>query len=198
MAIENRIRSAHSQQRPIFAQTLCYFFMTTVHRIENEHHLTLLSFHDALTGLYNRNRYRRVIAFLGARAGPLGVLFIDVNDLKVVNDRYGHECGDRLAHLRGEDDARRVGGAEPVPHRGRRVRGPRARCRRGVPSALWWTASEQGVRQGRGRRSGPLRLGGDAMVAGLRRAEAVAPAADAQDMYERKRMFHAERALATR
>ena len=77
-------------------KTLGYFFMTTVSRIGNEHRLTSLSFRDDLTGLYNRNRYLGDVERLGGGTGPLGILFLDVNDLKVVNDRYGHECGDRL------------------------------------------------------------------------------------------------------
>jgi diguanylate cyclase (GGDEF)-like protein/PAS domain S-box-containing protein len=55
--------------------------------------------HDALTGLANRGRFfdhLRVV--LGDdRAGPLvGVLYIDLDDFKPVNDRLGHGAGDQL------------------------------------------------------------------------------------------------------
>ena len=54
--------------------------------------------HDALTGLYNRfgltrfgqQRYDDLIA----SEGSVQVLFIDMNDMKAINDRFGHESGD--------------------------------------------------------------------------------------------------------
>ena len=54
--------------------------------------------HDALTGFYNRFGYERYgqqmfEGFL-ARDGGVRVLFVDMDDLKVINDKYGHEIGD--------------------------------------------------------------------------------------------------------
>jgi len=54
--------------------------------------------HDALTGLYNRfgfERYarQRYDAFL-ERDGSAQVLFVDMDDMKSINDRYGHDAGD--------------------------------------------------------------------------------------------------------
>ena len=54
--------------------------------------------HDALTGLYNRfgldrfgqQRYEDLLA----SEGSVQVLFIDMDDMKLINDRYGHETGD--------------------------------------------------------------------------------------------------------
>ena len=54
--------------------------------------------HDALTGLYNRfgltrfgqQRYDDLIA----SEGSVQVLFIDMNDMKAINDLFGHESGD--------------------------------------------------------------------------------------------------------
>ena len=54
--------------------------------------------HDALTGLYNRFGFERYgqQAFDGflKREGGARILFVDMDDLKVINDRYGHEVGD--------------------------------------------------------------------------------------------------------
>ena len=54
--------------------------------------------HDALTGLYNRfglSRYgQQRYDNLLAAAGSAQVLFIDMDDMKSINDRYGHEAGD--------------------------------------------------------------------------------------------------------
>lgn len=59
-----------------------------------------LAFHDSLTGLKNRASFEDDIrAALAKPAGTLGLLMIDLDNFKVVNDRLGHEAGDRL--LRG-------------------------------------------------------------------------------------------------
>ncbi|WP_216651683.1 GGDEF domain-containing protein [Paenibacillus sp. NEAU-GSW1] len=48
---------------------------------------------DSLTGLYNRRYLRKL---LEGDDTTFGVMFIDLNDFKVINDRFGHEIGDRL------------------------------------------------------------------------------------------------------
>lgn len=62
--------------------------------------LSELALHDALTGLANRAAlYARLESALdGARvhARPVGLLMIDLDGFKAVNDRLGHEAGDRL------------------------------------------------------------------------------------------------------
>lgn len=75
---------------------LAYFYMMTVQRIENEQRLTAMSFHDELTGLSNRNRFIADLDRLEWAKGSLGIVFIDVNDLKETNDRFGHERGDEV------------------------------------------------------------------------------------------------------
>ncbi len=56
---------------------------------------------DHLTGLVNRDVILRGIADRVQRAGrrgdhaPFAVLFVDLNNFKLVNDRFGHEAGDR-------------------------------------------------------------------------------------------------------
>jgi len=56
-----------------------------------------LAFHDSLTGLRNRAAFEDDIrARLAANGGTLGVLMIDLDNFKAVNDRYGHDAGDRL------------------------------------------------------------------------------------------------------
>jgi diguanylate cyclase (GGDEF)-like protein len=81
--------------------------------------------HDALTGLLNRVGFRQHIDHLldPARSEPrhAALLFVDLDDFKHVNDRYGHDAGDELirkAAQRLESSARegdgvaRLGGDE--------------------------------------------------------------------------------------
>lgn len=64
---------------------------------ELEERLRFLSFHDILTGLYNRAFFYEELRRLDTpRSLPLGILMGDVNGLKLVNDVFGHENGDKL------------------------------------------------------------------------------------------------------
>jgi diguanylate cyclase (GGDEF)-like protein len=55
---------------------------------------------DWLTGLYNRRHFDYLLAQEVARAGrysrPLAALLVDSDNLKVINDTYGHQAGDHL------------------------------------------------------------------------------------------------------
>jgi diguanylate cyclase (GGDEF)-like protein/PAS domain S-box-containing protein len=97
--------------------------VTERRRLERD--LTYQAFHDSLTGLANRvlftNRLEHALA-RGARDGSqVGVLFIDLDDFKIVNDTLGHAVGDLLLKavasrisgaLRADDTAARLGGDE--------------------------------------------------------------------------------------
>jgi len=71
-----------------------------IERKHFEENLTMLANYDALTGLTNRSLFESRLDMALARARRSGespaVLFIDLNDFKEVNDRFGHECGDAL------------------------------------------------------------------------------------------------------
>jgi diguanylate cyclase (GGDEF)-like protein len=83
------------------------------------------AYHDSLTGLANRLKFRDLVddalADAAREAGKVAVLFIDLDDFKIVNDTMGHGPGDRLleevarriAHSVGElGTAARLGGDE--------------------------------------------------------------------------------------
>jgi diguanylate cyclase (GGDEF)-like protein/PAS domain S-box-containing protein len=67
---------------------------------EYERKLSYMARHDPLTGVYNRHALAEILEAEISRARryrhPVGVLMIDVNRFKEVNDRFGHETGDRV------------------------------------------------------------------------------------------------------
>jgi len=93
-------------------------------RKKAEAYLEFLGKHDALTKLRNRAFYDDEISRLNRRGPfPVGVLSIDLNGLKRVNDEFGHSVGDALLRRAGEAlkkalgenlQAARVGGDEFV------------------------------------------------------------------------------------
>lgn len=59
--------------------------------------LQYLSYHDSLTGLYNRNKYNRILEKTSEdTVRKIGAVFIDLNGLKKTNDTLGHLAGDAL------------------------------------------------------------------------------------------------------
>ncbi len=80
--------------------------------------------HDALTGLSNRSGLGAAIEAMQALPrGPMGLLYLDLDGFKAVNDSHGHAVGDRLLQLVADrlreesgsaDLAARIGGDEFV------------------------------------------------------------------------------------
>ena len=52
--------------------------------------------HDGLTGLYNKGKFLEFKRSLFQHQPAIAVFNLDVNNLKTMNDTYGHEAGDRL------------------------------------------------------------------------------------------------------
>ncbi len=81
-----------------------------------------LSYHDALTGLYNRRYFTEELIKLNSIDNhPISIIMGDVNGLKLLNDVYGHEEGDKLLfnisriferNCRADDIIARIGGDE--------------------------------------------------------------------------------------
>ena len=91
-------------------------------RKKSEEQIKFLSFHDKLTGLYNRAYFEEELKRLNTnRQLPISLIIGDVNGLKLVNDAFGHQEGDQLLGkiaailrecCRKEDLIARLGGDE--------------------------------------------------------------------------------------
>lgn len=66
-------------------------------RKKAEEKIKYMSYHDSLTGLYNRKFYEEELKRLDVeRKLPLSIIVGDANGLKLTNDVFGHEAGDEL------------------------------------------------------------------------------------------------------
>jgi diguanylate cyclase (GGDEF)-like protein/PAS domain S-box-containing protein len=96
----------------------------TVER-EAEQELTRRALHDPLTGLANRlllqERLEHALAVTARNGGVVALLYIDLNDFKVVNDERGHDVGDEVLRqvaqrlrttVRASETPARLGGDE--------------------------------------------------------------------------------------
>jgi len=72
--------------------------ITATHEYQRQ--LSYQAEHDALTGLYNRRFFQqeldRVIARVARSAETCGLLYVDLDQFKYINDTLGHAAGDRL------------------------------------------------------------------------------------------------------
>ena len=95
--------------------------------VESKRLLEHLAYHDSLTGLANRTFFdeRLAVAIADARrfGDVLGLAYIDLDDFKPVNDRFGHDVGDEAlveigrrlkSEVRVQDTVARIGGDEFV------------------------------------------------------------------------------------
>jgi len=134
------------------AYWICHFLDISkrkgVERLDHQAH------HDSLTGLPNRAYFlKRLRESIAAAATPeLTVLFVDLDNFKVVNDSLGHGAGDRLLQIIAERLQRVL---RPRRHdrplRRRRVRGHHGRVRRRRPPRT------RAALAGRARRPSALR-----------------------------------------
>ncbi|MCV2489583.1 EAL domain-containing protein [Geodermatophilus sp. YIM 151500] len=123
-AVINRIRVDSDDQIGHTAQAFNDLLVAVEGRKELEDRLHTQAFYDQLTGLPNRALFMERLREVEARSDsctPSAVLFLDLDNLKTVNDNLGHEAGDGLLRavtervvgcVRGEDTVARLSGDE--------------------------------------------------------------------------------------
>ena len=105
-----------------FLESLCFFIKTAMAREKEKTRLKNLSYVDSLTYAQNRNHFNEYIEQnKNTELHSLGVIYLDLNGLKEINDKMGHIAGDTLiisaSYALQEiflDNSYRVGGDEFV------------------------------------------------------------------------------------
>jgi diguanylate cyclase (GGDEF)-like protein len=81
-------------------RTVGELIASVLNRASAQEALTFSALHDPLTGLANRRllleRAERMLRTAHRRANGIGLLFLDLDDFKTVNDTLGHDAGDEL------------------------------------------------------------------------------------------------------
>ena len=118
-----RLRPIRDQHGEIMGAVLVFHDVTHAQKMATE--MTYQASHDALTGLINRREFERRLEHALQTAQQEykqhTLLYLDLDQFKIVNDTCGHTAGDELlrqltsvmhAKLRGNDTLARLGGDE--------------------------------------------------------------------------------------
>lgn len=108
-------------------QLMALFIAAALERAQHSERIEQLAFYDALTGLPNRvlfnDRVKQVMIAARRYGRSFAVMYLDLDDFKEINDRYGHPAGDLVLKavadrlilaLRESDTVARFGGDEFV------------------------------------------------------------------------------------
>ena len=97
VAVEGSVSCRLEGDKPISTRAV---FRNVTERKEYEQQLTYMARHDSLTGAFNRHSMNEILDLEGRRARryghPVGLLMIDVDRFKEINDRFGHQLGDQV------------------------------------------------------------------------------------------------------
>lgn len=102
---------------------LCYFISSMLIKEKTNQRLREMSYKDTLTGLNNRNKFIFDAEEIEReKISGFGIIFMDLNGLKTINDQHGHHAGDTaiktiaksILQVFDIDNSYRVGGDEFV------------------------------------------------------------------------------------
>ena len=79
----------------LVASYMVYLFHVLEDKAEKDV-LSTMAYVDSLTGLFNRAKCQQIFGFLDKSTADFAIVSLDLNGLKMANDRYGHAVGDNL------------------------------------------------------------------------------------------------------
>lgn len=82
--------------RKIIGMFLNMLYKRTTELVTERNEIIYTAEHDQLTGLYNKGKYLSMCKETFPNLESIGIFNMDVNNLKKLNDTYGHEAGDKL------------------------------------------------------------------------------------------------------
>lgn len=115
--------AAFDEASAVTLRLLVGIIAATMHRAREHELLSLRALHDPLTGLPNRHQFESVLASKVSAQRPFGLVYLDLNGFKRINDERGHAAGDAVlqavarrltAVIREHDLVARIGGDEFV------------------------------------------------------------------------------------
>lgn len=97
----NQDKFIEERYNPIYMDNqitgITIFSYDITERVNYEKSILYLSYHDSLTGLFNRRHFSAIIDGLNTTSNyPLSIIQSDINGLKIINDAFGHDLGDKL------------------------------------------------------------------------------------------------------
>ena len=97
LPLEGETRFFEARFLPLIEDQVIVVVRNITERKQAEERLRYLSFHDIMTGSYNRTYFEEELRRLDTRRQmPLSIIIGDIDGLKTVNDTLGHLKGDRL------------------------------------------------------------------------------------------------------
>lgn len=88
--------NGYQHQNPIY---MLLFYRDDEARSAEEEKWKELAYTDELTGLSNWRKFREKLSAIKKERESFGLLFIDIDNFKEINDRHGHIVGDKLLQL---------------------------------------------------------------------------------------------------
>ena len=97
LPLEGETRFFEARFLPLIEDQVIVVVRNITERKQAEERLRYLSFHDIMTGSYNRTYFEEELRRLDTRRQvPLSIIIGDIDGLKTVNDTLGHRKGDQL------------------------------------------------------------------------------------------------------
>ncbi|MCR4591373.1 MAG: EAL domain-containing protein [Lachnospiraceae bacterium] len=119
--VNNAEKTAGVMVAVALAFLISFVFYLFISLKGREEELKGLSYSDPLTKIRNSRAYSDSLEELKANRDKYGIIYIDLNDFKRINDSYGHKTGDEILHITAErlantirqgDTVYRIGGDE--------------------------------------------------------------------------------------